>query len=122
MNNSMHQKSGYGIIACLCSAFALGAAPTTHAHDLLGPDITVRYGDLAIGTEPGASQLLKRIDWAASRVCSRLNRGNLTSRANVKTCHEKLMVAAVSEVNHPMLFAAYNSSRGDSRAVARLTR
>jgi UrcA family protein len=122
MSTSRHQKFGYGVITFLFTAFTLGVSPAVHAHDLLGPDIAVRYGDLEIDSEQGATQLLKRIDWAASRVCSRLHRGNLTSLANVKACHEKLMVVAVAEVNHPMLFAAYNSSRGDARTAARLIR
>jgi UrcA family protein len=122
MQDSIYEKRGFRIIAILCSAFAMGSTATTHATDLVGPDVTVHYRDLAIGTEQGASRLLKRIEWAASRVCARLDHGSLPSRANMNACREKLSAAAVSKVNHPMLLAVYNSSRDTSHAVARLTK
>ena len=42
MNISKNQKPGYGLIASLGMAFALGLAAPTNAADLTGPDITVR--------------------------------------------------------------------------------
>ena len=120
MKIATRRQPAYKTIALLCGAIAMGTVATAQGHDLLAPDIAVHYGDLAIDTEQGATQLLKRIEGAAGRVCSRLDRGTLDSRANVSACRQKLEAAAVSEVNQPMLLAVYNSSRSSTTAMARL--
>lgn len=122
MSISTRRKPAYTLTALLCSVFAIGSATTAGATDVLGPDTEVHYGDLAIDTEEGASQLLKRIEWAAARVCSSVDHGTLASRANGKACREKLSAAAVTELNQPMLLAVYRSSRDASPRVAGLTK
>ena len=122
MKISTRRTPAYRTIALLCGALAMGAVATAQGNDLLGPDIAVHYGDLAIDTEQGASQLLKRIEGAAGRVCGRLDRGTLDSRANVSDCRQKLSAAAVSKVNQPMVLAMYNSTRGTTTAMARLVK
>ena len=57
MKISKHQNTGLGAI--FCAAAVIGLAAPTRANELVGPDIAVRYHDLAIDTEQGASQLLK---------------------------------------------------------------
>jgi UrcA family protein len=88
------------------------------ATDLTGPDITVNYADLAIDEAPGATQLLKRIEAAAGRLCARLDHGDLASRSNARDCRRQVTAAAVYKVNHPMLLAVYDAQRGATETVA----
>lgn len=90
----------------------------TLASELVGPDITVNYADLAIDEAAGATQLLKRIEAAAGRVCARLDHGDLASRANAADCRRQVTAAAVNKVNHPMLLAVYDAKRGATETVA----
>ena len=101
-----------------CAALALGLAGPTIAVEQVGPDIAVRYADLAIDTEQGATELLKRIEGAAGRVCASLDHGTLVSRSNAEACSRKVTAAAVNRVSHPMLLAVYNSARGVSPPIA----
>jgi UrcA family protein len=103
-------------------ALAVALAGPTNAGDLVGPDITVRYGDLTIDTEQDASKLLKRIEGAAYRVCAPLDNGRLGARGNAKACSQAVTAAAVKNVNHPMLLAVYNSAQGVTPPLASLTK
>jgi UrcA family protein len=126
MNTTNYQKSRYNRVAMLCATLVMGLAigmtAPTHASDLVGPDIIVAYGDLAIDKEAGASQLLKRIEAAAARICEPLDRGSLASRGNVTKCRSLVTANAVHKVNHPMLLAVYNASRGAAPVVASLAK
>jgi UrcA family protein len=112
----------HGYLAAACAALVVGLAAPAHAGDLIGRDVTVQYGDLAIETEPGAKQLLRRIEWAAQRVCAPLNHGTLASQASEKKCRGEVTAAAVTRVNHPMVQAAFDRARGVGPSVASLDR
>lgn len=122
MSFSTHRRFGGNRLAIACTALALGLAGAANAYTLVGPDIVVSYSDLAIETEQGATTLLRRIETAAKRICAPLDYGTGDSRANVKACREKATAAAVRKVNHPMLQAAYNLSKGIKPPVASLSR
>ena len=122
MNTSKNLKNRYTFAAILCTTLGLGLVASANATDLTGPDITVRYENPALETVQGAAQLLKRIEAASNRVCGRLDHGNLASRANAQACSRKLTADAVGQVNHPMLFAAYNSAGRMAAPVAQLTK
>jgi len=122
MNLKKYQKSCYTFGAILGATLALGVSMPASATDLVGPDIAVQYESVAIDSERGASQLLKRIESAAGRVCSRLDHGTLASRRSAVNCSQKLTADAVRKVNHPMLLAVYNSGTGVSPPVASLTK
>lgn len=122
MTISKPRKTCYQLAAILCATLAAGLSVSANATDLVGPDITLQYGPLAIETEQGAAQLLKRIEGAAGRVCARLDHGTLVSRSNAQTCSRKLIADAVSKVNHPMLQAAYDSKGRVTPPVASLTK
>jgi UrcA family protein len=109
-------------LATACAALMLGVMAPAHASDLTGRDVTVQYGDIAIETEPGAKKLLRRIEWAAQRVCAPLNHGTLASRASEKKCRGDVTAAAVTRVNHPMVQAAFDRARGVGPSVASLGR
>lgn len=122
MKISKQQKRGGNLLAIAFTALAMGLAAATNAGDLVGPDITVRYGDIAIETAQGATKALRRIDRAAQRVCAPIDHGTLDSRANAKACRQAVTAAAVSKVNHPMLQAAYDLANGVRPPVASLGR
>jgi UrcA family protein len=120
--NISKQKYYRNFLAIGCAAVTMGLAAAANAGDVLGPDVAVHYGDLAIASEQGATKLLRRIERAAQRVCAPLNDGTLASRANAKDCRRELTAAAVSKVNHPMVQAAYDSSKGLRSPMASLRR
>ena len=117
MNTSKHQKSG-SVFAIFSAVLAVGLSGPTSAADYVGPDVQVRYGDLAIDTEKGSIQLLKRIESAANRVCAKLDHGDVSSRSNMKNCQREVTVAAINKVNHPMLLAVCNSKKGVAPELA----
>jgi UrcA family protein len=121
MNISRYQTTSLRLAAILCITLAAGLSVPTQAADLVNPDIAVRYDSVAIESEQGAAQLLKRIEGAAGRVCARLDHGDLASRTKARACSRKLTADAVIRVNHPMLLAVYNSAGRVAPSVARLT-
>jgi UrcA family protein len=122
MKISTCQKTGYSLVAIACAALSVGLAAPANAGEQVGPDIAVRYADLAIDTGPGAANLLKRIEGAADRVCSRLDHGTLVSRSNAESCSQKVTAATVNKMNQPMLLAVYKSARGVTPPLASLTK
>ena len=121
MKTSTRQNCFNGL-AIACATMMTALTPPVHAGEIVGPDNTVQYADLAVDSEQGASSLLRRIEWAAQRVCARLDHGTLTSRANAKACRQTVAAAAVRKVNHPMLQAVYDSAQGTRPPVASLVR
>jgi UrcA family protein len=122
MNMLTRQNFGRRHLIVTCATLMMALTAPLHAGEVLGPDIAVRYGDLAIDTEQGAAKLLRRIGSAAQRVCASLDHGTLASRANAKACRQDLTAAAVRQVNHPVLQAVYDSAKGVRPPVASLVR
>jgi len=120
--NSKYPKTRCNLVAVVCTTFAMGLALSANAAEFTGPDVTVRYDSPALDTAQGASQLLKRIESAAGRICARLDHGSLASRANAQTCSRNVTADAVRKVNHPMLLAAYDAAAGVAPPVARVTK
>ena len=118
MNITKTRKSFFTLGAILGATLTLGLSVPAGATELVGPDIAVQYQSVAIESERGAAQLLKRIESAAGRVCARLDHGSLASRRNAASCGQKLTADAVRKVNHPMLLAVYSSGTGASPLVA----
>jgi UrcA family protein len=75
---------------------------------------TVKYTDVAASSTQGAVTLYNRIRFAAEEVCSPLDHGDLASKLHMKTCVNKAIVDAVSQVNQPALTAVYNARNGGS--------
>jgi UrcA family protein len=121
LSTKFHSAPAYSVVAAICTILALGHAAPALAGGMVGPDITVQFGDLAIDTTQGAMQLLQRIDAAAANVCAPLNHGDIASRANRDRCREKLVAEGVAKVNQPMLFAAYKDARHMAPRIARVT-
>jgi UrcA family protein len=78
----------------------------------------VRYTDLNLDNEAGATTLLKRLSKAAKFVCSMppLRAENLYLRSDTHTCREGALEEAVARVDHPVVTAVYRSTRQNSIA------
>jgi UrcA family protein len=81
------------------------AAPATD--DVLS--VTVKYSDLDLATDEGASKLYSRIATAAHVVCPEPNSRDLRAFASGKTCQSEAIARAVRDVHSPRLAAAYSA-------------
>lgn len=109
-------------VGVFAAAMALTMTVPALAGAVTGPDVAVRYADIDVDTVAGATQLLQRIEVAADRVCARLDHGDLASRANRERCEQKLIGAAVSKVNQPVLVQVYQSVHRTAPRMAALVR
>jgi UrcA family protein len=75
------------------------------------PQALVKFGDLNLSDPQGAITLYSRIAAAANTVCKPfdIDSRNLGSRARLDACVHKAIANAVTKVNQPELFAAYNA-------------
>jgi UrcA family protein len=69
--------------------------------------LTVKYGDLNITNPDGARALYKRISTAAWKVCAPPD-GSMRYISETEKCVHKSIADAVTAVNQPALYAAYN--------------
>ena len=69
--------------------------------------LTVKYGDLNVTNPDGARQLYKRISAAAWKVCAPPD-SSMAYMSETERCVHKAIADAVTAVNQPALFAAYN--------------
>ena len=93
--------------ALIFTSVGLVLAGTTTASELTSRSITVRYGDLRIENEQGATQLVRRIERAARRLCEPLEYGSLASPVRAWACRREATAGAIAKVDHPMVQAVY---------------
>jgi len=96
------------VATVIVGSLALGFSSASFAGD--GTDVrqlTVKYGDLNISNADGARALYKRITAAAWKVCAPPD-STLTYMSETEKCVHKAIADAVTTVNQPALFAAYN--------------
>ena len=93
---------------CLAAAAALsGAIPARAQISDAAPSVTVKYGDLNIGSPGGAQVLLSRIETAAKTVCGGApDTRQLSQWASFETCRRSAVARAVVAVDSPMLLTA----------------
>jgi len=99
------------------AAAALIATLTTGAQAADVPQIHVKYADLDINTPAGAAALLRRIRFAADRVCDFRDTRELSARAIVQACTTHAIADAVATVNNPSLTAVYEAKMGKTEAT-----
>jgi UrcA family protein len=85
-------------LVCLCTTPGWAVAPSD--------SVTVRFADLDLSTNAGASTLYTRIKWAARQVCGTEGR-SLTEIAMWHRCVDATIADAVHSVNSPRLTALY---------------
>lgn len=91
--------------ALLIPTVALAGEPSA------APSERVSYGDLDLGAEPGAVAMLRRINRAATAVCSRQAEGGSTAdvMARFETCHRETVERAIAQLGAPSVLAAYEA-------------
>jgi UrcA family protein len=94
-------------VLCLAAAATLpSAAPVRAQTSDTVPSVTVRYGDLDIGSPAGARVLLTRIQAAADTACGRApDIRRLDRWAYFEACRRSAVTRAVAQVGSPMLTA-----------------
>jgi UrcA family protein len=105
------------IMSTILSALALGVATTSNAADEFVPKVTVKYADLDIATSVGAATLYRRIQFAADNVCWQMYSNEAAYRRNKERCLQQVIARAVSQVNQPMLTAAYEAKYGVDQSI-----
>src|SRR5688572_32649626 len=103
-------------VQTVLSVLALGcAALPALANDIDAPQRAVRFSDLDVAQTRGASVLYRRISSAAEKVCSRLDRRDLSSQIRFKACVARAIENAVVQVDKPMLLAVHVARQPKSR-------
>lgn len=98
-------------VAALClSSAAIGAYADETGNDV--PTVTVRYSDLNLGTQAGATVLYNRIRNAAAQVCGDPTSRELTEATAAKACIDRAISSSVHSVNNPRLTSVYDSHIG----------
>jgi UrcA family protein len=73
------------------------------------PSVTVKYSDLNLSTDEGATRLYTRIRGAAREVCPDTNPRDLKTFADSKACQSAAIARAVREIQSPRLAAVYST-------------
>jgi UrcA family protein len=102
-------------VLCLAAAATLScAAPVLAQTSDTVPSVSVKYGDLNIGSPAGAQVLLKRIEAAANTACGGApDVRQLHQLASFEACRKSAVARAMVAVGSPMLTAmAHDGSPG----------
>jgi UrcA family protein len=78
------------------------------------PHKVVHFKDLNLSSTEGAAVLYGRIRSAASEVCGKGDRFNLSQSQTIKICINDAVSRAVSEINSPVLTSLYQAKTGKS--------
>ena len=100
-------------VLCLAAAVTLScAAPVLAQTSDTVPSVSVKYGDLNIGSPAGARVLLERIEAAADTACGGApDIRQLKQLGSFEACRRSAVTRAVVAVDSPMLMAtAHNDS------------
>ena len=94
-------------VLCLAAAATLScAAPVLAQTSDTVPSVSVKYGDLNIGSPAGAQMLLKRIEAAANTACGGApDIRQLNQWTSFEACRRSAVARAVVAVDSPMLTA-----------------
>jgi UrcA family protein len=99
-------------VLCLAAAATLtSAAPAFAQTSDTVPSVSVKYGNLDIGSPTGAQVLLKRIKAAATTVCGGApDIRQLHQLTSFEACRSSAVARAVVAVDSPMLTASAHRS------------
>jgi len=93
--------------AALCvSSVAVGAYAGEAVNDV--PTRTVRYSDLNLGTQAGATALYNRIRHAAEEICGDPSSRQLADAAAAKACVARAISSSVHSVHSARLASVYD--------------
>ena len=97
------------------AAAALGGL--TFTNPAFAKSVTFSYTEKELANEEAASKLMERISKTARNAC-RSNSPYVTSRSE-RACADDVARQLITSINHPLLFAASNSSQIASRVAVR---
>lgn len=109
----------------LASAVAMGLIATSSAQagqstGKRSEERTVEYGDLDLGSVPGARAALRRIERAAVSICGSYRHIREPGvRAKFKKCVDETTSRAVKNLNAPMVSALHNGEFDKQRLAGR---
>jgi len=99
--------------ALAVSALAVAAATTPLAAKETDRNaVVVRYADLDLTSEAGASVLLRRIDRAARQVCGMDRDVRGIFRLQQRACHTETLSESVAKVDAPLVTQMYAQQDG----------
>ena len=108
LNNTKHIALA-AVVAFGLSTVAFGA----HAGETNDvPTRTVRYADLDLNTQKGATVLYNRIRQAAEEVCGYEGLRPIAIAAPVKACVDRAVASSVHAMNNARLTGVYDSRNG----------
>jgi UrcA family protein len=92
----------------------VGVAQTAAAREEAPRQKEVFFADLNLNKEAGAAALLKRLTLAARSVCDDKPLGpmNMSHKNSAFACRKATLQKAVADVNHPVVTAMYENTRG----------
>jgi UrcA family protein len=106
-------------IPALIVGFAVTGLPQSAAAapQMALKQVEVLFGDLNLNKEAGATTLLRRLSKAARDVCdfSPWGNSNLNPKNRSSSCLKATLQKAVADVNHPLVTALYQNTRGPMR-------
>lgn len=106
------------LAATIFAALSCSVATLSFASDNFDSlQVKVKYGDLNISNESGATTLYNRIQSAADTVCEPFNSRDLGQRRLFSACLHKAISDAVNAIDQPALFTIYNAKIGASKPV-----
>lgn len=107
------------ILVAFAASFLLAAPAAARSPSR---DVEVRYADLDLTSEPGASALLRRLERAAAQACDAANVSFRDYRAtrNARACKTRAMSRAVAEIDAPLVQSLYAAMRHEAVRVASL--
>jgi UrcA family protein len=98
------------LLLLAASAFAIPALPAAAADAVVTKSLTVRYGDLNLGTDEGAQTLYRRIKLAAQKVCVGADTKPF-GRAEFRKCVNTAVDDAVAKVDRPTLHLVHGAHK-----------
>jgi UrcA family protein len=99
------------LFGVFCSSFAALPAAADGFEPL---KVTVKFADLDVSRQPGATVLYHRIRTAAKEVCSPYDHSGAVARPYLDACVDQAITDAVAEINVPALLAVYSAKTGKS--------
>jgi UrcA family protein len=81
------------------------------------PQAIVKFGDLNLSNQQGATELYHRIWSAAATVCRPQEDRTLAAKSRMQSCIHKAIADAVIKVDRAELFAVYNSKNHELHPI-----
>jgi UrcA family protein len=109
-----------GFAALLAPVVLSGALPASAKAADTFREVTVRYGDLDLTRQEGATVLYRRLHNAARTVCGANEMHEIRDLRRLhmqRECYERVLSGAVQKVDHPILAALHRARWRNARSA-----